>query len=441
MALPSEPTSLPASLHFHLTRRGWLFGILSALIGSVGIYRKELASILWGIGMGSVWVFALLCSAYTAFLLFRRRIHILQHLSMVRPRKDLYAGTPLTFSVSLPSEVLRGLQRVPGILIWYQYRVSAFPGRIYAWKAMMDPRTPSFESTPSPPLRGDYRGIVGFLQVEDCFRFFQFEIPLPSEEHLLVFPVTSASFPLSNLSALGGSRPREHQPKQTALEELEIRKYIPGDDPRRLHWKLLAHSGELFLRMGEQDPPPMETFHLHFDPTLPQSLDPNLFLEAVDQMASIGASVLLDLSRRGSRILLSTNPPTTPISTYVSSATTPSGNTPAPDTHPQTRWFQAPVIEMEGGHPEEGLAELARLSPYPILEQKALAVPTPTPPSRTSRILFLFADSPVSQRFQQLQTQDERVPLSPPVEVLSSRFGGSPLWVILIHPPKGPDHG
>ena len=31
---------------------------------------------------------------------------------------------------------------------------------------------------------------------------------------------------------------------------------MPGDDPRRINWKLYGHGGELFIREGEREPPP-----------------------------------------------------------------------------------------------------------------------------------------------------------------------------------------
>jgi uncharacterized protein (DUF58 family) len=31
---------------------------------------------------------------------------------------------------------------------------------------------------------------------------------------------------------------------------------MPGDDPRRINWKLYGHAGDLFIREGEPEPPP-----------------------------------------------------------------------------------------------------------------------------------------------------------------------------------------
>ncbi|GAB4374176.1 MAG: hypothetical protein Kow009_09820 [Spirochaetales bacterium] len=310
-------------------------------------------------------------------------------------------GDSIPFSVSLPRALLKKVGRLPGILFQYRYQVAAFPGRTYGWQCSIDPGNPSFRVLPPPPRRGDYHGFVGTLRVEDCFTFFQFDLPLPEEEHLLIFPDPSPPFPYPDKPGAGGRRVRERQPLQTTMEELEIRKYLPGDDPRRIHWKLYAHSGDLLLRVGEPDPLPTDTFHLHFDPTLPANLDSALRLEAVDRMASMGARVLLDLSHRGNRVLLSTNPPA-PIS-------------PGTGAFLQDRWFSPPLIEMEGGHPEEGLAELARLSPGSSPSgdiPSNPAVPSTVPDS--ARILFLFEGTPAAEAVRASPPDSFQVILIPP---------------------------
>jgi hypothetical protein len=48
----------------------------------------------------------------------------------------------------------------------------------------------------------------------------------------------------------------ESRRRRRSEELLEARKYYPGDDVRRLNWKVFAHLNELFLRTGEEVPPP-----------------------------------------------------------------------------------------------------------------------------------------------------------------------------------------
>jgi hypothetical protein len=43
--------------------------------------------------------------------------------------------------------------------------------------------------------------------------------------------------------------------KENADERLERRSYVPGDDPRRLDWKVYARTGELQVKVGEESLP------------------------------------------------------------------------------------------------------------------------------------------------------------------------------------------
>jgi len=40
---------------------------------------------------------------------------------------------------------------------------------------------------------------------------------------------------------------------------------VPGDDPRRINWKLYGHGGELIVRQGEREPPPSSAVTILID--------------------------------------------------------------------------------------------------------------------------------------------------------------------------------
>lgn len=48
-------------------------------------------------------------------------------------------------------------------------------------------------------------------------------------------------------------------------ERVDVRPYVPGDDIGRIHWKVYAHTGELFFRIPEEQPPPAQAVHLLID--------------------------------------------------------------------------------------------------------------------------------------------------------------------------------
>jgi uncharacterized protein (DUF58 family) len=55
---------------------------------------------------------------------------------------------------------------------------------------------------------------------------------------------------------LAAGRRRGDLSNERNEELIETRPYHPGDDIRRINWSAFAHSGELFLRIGEETPPP-----------------------------------------------------------------------------------------------------------------------------------------------------------------------------------------
>lgn len=61
-------------------------------------------------------------------------------------------------------------------------------------------------------------------------------------------------------------------------ELIEARSYHPGDDPHRIHWGMLAHTNELFIRIGDELPPPSEEMAVALDLTGAVSM------EQVDRM-------------------------------------------------------------------------------------------------------------------------------------------------------------
>jgi len=108
----------------------------------------------------------------------------------------------------------------------------------------------------SHPERGVYTGPAGELFLEDLFGFFS--LPLYSGEPvtLYVYPgLNGNDFEESQVVA-GGDKATDELSRLRSDELLEVRKYYPGDDARRINWKLYASTGEMFLRIGEEIPPP-----------------------------------------------------------------------------------------------------------------------------------------------------------------------------------------
>jgi len=107
-----------------------------------------------------------------------------------------------------------------------------------------------------PLLRGLYSGFSGTIIVEDLFGFTRFVLYRGEELSLLVFPeIEKNGFNREKIIS-GGEVATADVERVRSDELLEVRKYYPGDDARRINWKMFAASGELFLRIGEEIPPP-----------------------------------------------------------------------------------------------------------------------------------------------------------------------------------------
>ncbi|MCK5735416.1 MAG: DUF58 domain-containing protein, partial [Spirochaetaceae bacterium] len=102
--------------------------------------------------------------------------------------------------------------------------------------------------------RGEWTA-YSFLRAVDPFGFFHFDYPLGVAVKLSVPPL----FRFNNVSEVPGRPVAEASAaprlKEDAEERLERRSYIPGDDPRRIDWKIYARSGEMLVRVGEDAVP------------------------------------------------------------------------------------------------------------------------------------------------------------------------------------------
>lgn len=105
-------------------------------------------------------------------------------------------------------------------------------------------------------MRCDTRGLHVFgpvrLRCSDPFGWLETEIALPAGEALLVYPLVAPleTLGLSSIHPFG-----EYASQRRLLEDplrvVGVRDYLPGDDPRRIHWKATAHAGELRSKVYE----------------------------------------------------------------------------------------------------------------------------------------------------------------------------------------------
>jgi uncharacterized protein (DUF58 family) len=135
--------------------------------------------------------------------------------------------------------------------------------------------------------RGAYFAAEDRLEVFDAFGFFKsiYRVPAEGGARLLVRP-SPADKETETPQISGGAEVRTERTFRRTEDLTDNRRYTPGDDPRRINWKIYGHAGELFVREGEPEPPPRSRFVILLD----ASVDPNLFdldlgRRAVDALA------------------------------------------------------------------------------------------------------------------------------------------------------------
>ena len=100
--------------------------------------------------------------------------------------------------------------------------------------------------------RGEYEVGIEKVQIRDCFRLFQITYRNKETLRVTVKPNRVQLFGLNSIDDLfvttGESRQKATEP------DVLVRKYMPGDDVRQMHWKATATSGELLVRnrVGEE---------------------------------------------------------------------------------------------------------------------------------------------------------------------------------------------
>lgn len=202
---------------------------------ALGLVHGELTSLLWGGAFGFIWTAVVLAGAWSGWRLGKR----------------LPQAHPETTS---PPPALRfrsdPLPAAPPLFSW-RLRVEAFHSEERRFTTRLP--LPAAEFTPSWP-RGRYQ-VTARWELADWFGFTRLTVPPRDQVILTIEPKPRAFLP----PPLPEHRRGSWRPRRTGRrtgEPFDVRHYVPGDDLRRLHWPLYAHSDSLFVRTAEPEPPP-----------------------------------------------------------------------------------------------------------------------------------------------------------------------------------------
>jgi uncharacterized protein (DUF58 family) len=225
-----------------------IFTLLIIILAFIaGTIRRELSLTLTGAVFLAAWVYCLVMTLILALIHHRRARSVSVKLS---PR-NITAGEKTGLIVSGAD---RRFFRLPGILVRCRLLLKTADGRMV--KHDFDPDVMRNEQL-VVNKRGAYFSAYDEFAVFDALGFFRFafRIPQAPDPRILASPQVAEEAPAVRRPS-GGTEQRSELGFKRTDNLIEHRPYAPGDDPRRINWKLYGHGGELFVREGEREPPP-----------------------------------------------------------------------------------------------------------------------------------------------------------------------------------------
>ena len=154
---------------------------------------------------------------------------------------------------------------------------------------------------PENLIRGRYFYKRQYLNIRDFAGFFAAaytQLPCLSVPYIVVQPVLppqKAVFPDLR------SRTVNDLPSQERTNELyESRPYFPGDDPRKIHWKLYAHTNTLSIKLGAFEPPPVKRLTIYIEePVCVKKKERALTASVFDAFIGRLSGVIIELLNAG----------------------------------------------------------------------------------------------------------------------------------------------
>jgi uncharacterized protein (DUF58 family) len=243
-----------------------IFVLLIIILAFVaGAVRQELALMLAGAVFLALWIYCLVMTLLLALTHNRRA------------RRAFIRITPREIAVNSLAEAIYSegkdiafngrIAQLPGILVRCRLLLATKDGRRIRYEF-----NPRFERADSAPhffdveKRGAYFSAYDEFAVFDILGFFRFVFRLPVENgaRLLACPRAADEPPVVSARAGESSLKPEFSIQRTD-NLIDHRPYVPGDDPRRINWKLYSHGGGLLVREGEYEPPPQSNIVILID--------------------------------------------------------------------------------------------------------------------------------------------------------------------------------
>jgi uncharacterized protein (DUF58 family) len=285
---------------FPFTIRGLVIFLLAAGLLCLGIMRADLAGLFWGSSFMLFTLYALGAGHLFRFAVHRRKTADSARFSL--PAAGVFPGEEIEAVVTL--RLPRFLP--PGFSAHLSLPLSCNERRIKDISLRVTPGASQARLGFTAVHRGVYEGGSAILEAHDVLGLTAHCISFPRQERLTVFPSLLPARELPGLAEQKDGAVAESPRRRRSEELLEARKYYPGDDVRRLNWKVFAHMDELFLRIGEEVPPPEPQILFILDTTANPLVPPAVSSDYLDRLVQSCASLMEHLAARGRDVTFST---------------------------------------------------------------------------------------------------------------------------------------
>ena len=283
-------------MRIRITRHGAVYTVMGALLLISGLLRGELLSAVCG---GVLMLYAGFAAAAVA----------VTALCWKSEEPDLasdgggFTVTPAC-SKTVQSESAKTFPPcVPGTAAFYTIEFSLSPEPTAETAARLSIPLQGIQTKyyPENLTRGRYFYKRQYLNIRDFAGFFAAvytQPPCLSVPYIVVQPVLS---PQKTVFPDLRSRAVNDLPSQERTNELyESRPYFPGDDPRKIHWKLYAHTNTLSIKLGAFEPPPVKRLTIYIEePVCVKKKERALTASVFDAFIGRLSGVIIELLNAG----------------------------------------------------------------------------------------------------------------------------------------------
>ncbi len=248
-------------MRIRITRHGAVYTVMGALLLISGLLRGELLSAVCG-GILILYAgFAVTAVAVSALCWKSEEPDITSDGSG-------FTVTPARSKTAQSESAKTFPHCIPGTAAFYtiEFSLSSDPIAETAARLSIPLQGIQTKYHPENLTRGRYFYKRQYLNIRDFAGFFAAAYTQPPCLSVPYIVVQPALPPQKTVFPDLRSRAVNDLPSQERTHELyESRPYFPGDDPRKIHWKLYAHTNTLSIKLGAFEPPPVKRLTIYIE--------------------------------------------------------------------------------------------------------------------------------------------------------------------------------